>query len=49
MSNTSIAILISTKNRKSDLAITLQKIKKLCNRNDVVCVVFDDGSTDGTY
>jgi len=49
VSNTSIAILISTKNRKSDLAITLQKIKKLCNRNDVVCVVFDDGSTDGTY
>ena len=49
MSNTTIAILISTKNRKSDLAITLQKIKKLCNRNDVVCVVFDDGSTDGTY
>ncbi|MBP6586063.1 MAG: glycosyltransferase [Flavobacterium sp.] len=49
MSNTSIAILISTKNRKSDLAITLQKIKKVCNRNDVVCVVFDDGSTDGTY
>ena len=49
MSNTSIAILISTKNRKSDLAITLQKIKKLCNRNDVVCVDFDDGSTDGTY
>ncbi|MBK9223715.1 MAG: glycosyltransferase [Flavobacterium sp.] len=49
MSNTTIAILISTKNRKSDLGITLQKIKKLCNRNDVVCVVFDDGSTDGTY
>lgn len=49
MSNTTIAILISTKNRKSDLAITLHKIEKLRNRNDVVCVVFDDGSTDGTY
>ena len=49
MSNTTIAILISTKNRKSDLGITLRKIEKLCNRNDVVCVVFDDGSTDGTY
>jgi glycosyltransferase involved in cell wall biosynthesis len=49
VSNTTIAILISTKNRKSDLGITLRKIEKLCNRNDVVCVVFDDGSTDGTY
>ena len=49
MSNTSIAILISTKNRKSDLEVTLHKIEKLLKRIDVTCVVFDDGSTDGTY
>lgn len=49
MSNTTIAILISTKNRKSDLEVTLHKIEKLLKRIDVTCVVFDDGSTDGTH
>jgi glycosyltransferase involved in cell wall biosynthesis len=48
MSNPSFSILISTKNRKEDLAFTLQKNQNLLDRNDVVCVVFDDGSTDGT-
>jgi len=43
------AIQICTKNRKADLVITLRKIESLINRNDVACVVFDDGSTDGTF
>lgn len=43
------AILISTKNRKIDLDFTLGKIKYLFERNDMECVVFDDGSTDGTF
>jgi glycosyltransferase involved in cell wall biosynthesis len=43
------SILITTKNRLKDLAFTLDKIQYLLDRNDVECVVFDDGSTDGTY
>jgi glycosyltransferase involved in cell wall biosynthesis len=43
------SILITTKNRKTDLAFTLSKIKHLLDRDDVECVVFDDGSVDGTY
>lgn len=43
------SILISTKNRLTDLAFTLEKIKYLLKNDDVECVVFDDGSTDGTY
>lgn len=43
------SILISTKNRKSDLVFTLDKINYLIQKNEVECVVFDDGSTDGTY
>ncbi len=45
----SFSILITTKNRKSDLAFTLEKINYLIQKNEVECVVFDDGSTDGTY
>ncbi|PWB21799.1 glycosyltransferase family 2 protein [Flavobacterium sp. HTF] len=48
MTNSSFSILITTKNRKDDLAFTLQKIQNILVRNEVVCVVFDDGSTDGT-
>jgi len=48
MSKSSFSILISTKNRKDDLAFTLQKIQNLLNQDKVTCVVFDDGSTDGT-
>lgn len=44
----SFTILITTKNRKADLAITLNKIKYLLERDDVECIVCDDGSTDGT-
>lgn len=42
------SILISTKNRLADLQFTLNKIQHLLNRNDVECIVFDDGSKDGT-
>lgn len=43
------AILISTKNRQTDLLFTLQQLEPLLQRSDVECVVYDDGSTDGTY
>jgi glycosyltransferase involved in cell wall biosynthesis len=43
------SILITTKNRLTDLAFTLDKIKYLLKEDGVECVVFDDGSTDGTY
>ncbi len=43
------SILISTKNRLVDLNFTLDKINYLIQKNEVECVVFDDGSTDGTY
>ncbi|MBX9807986.1 MAG: glycosyltransferase family 2 protein, partial [Flavobacteriaceae bacterium] len=42
------SILITTKNRKKDLAFTLDKIQYLLNRKDVVCIICDDGSNDGT-
>jgi glycosyltransferase involved in cell wall biosynthesis len=48
MGNT-FSILISTKNRRDDLLFTLRKISGLTERNDVQCVVFDDGSDDGTF
>lgn len=41
-------ILITTKNRKTDLSLTLNKINYLLEDPLVSCVVFDDGSTDGT-
>lgn len=43
------SILITTKNRKTDLGFTLNKINYLLEDATVICVVFDDGSTDGTY
>jgi glycosyltransferase involved in cell wall biosynthesis len=43
------SITISTKNRINDLLFTLQSIQHLIERNDVECIVFDDGSTDGTF
>ena len=49
MQNLSFSILITTKNRKKDLAFTLDKILHLLDREDVNCVIFDDGSSDGTY
>lgn len=49
MSNPTFSILITTKNRKNDLAFTLNKISYLINNKDIEFVVFDDGSIDGTY
>lgn len=48
MSNPTFSILITTKNRLSDLKYTLDKIKYLLDREDVECIICDDGSTDGT-
>jgi len=48
MVKTTFSILITTKNRLIDLAYTLDSIRYLLDRNDVKCVVFDDGSADGT-
>ena len=42
------SILISTKNRLEDLQLTLQKISHLLQREDVECIIYDDGSTDNT-
>jgi glycosyltransferase involved in cell wall biosynthesis len=43
------SILITTKNRLPDLIITLNKISNLLERNDVNCLICDDGSNDGTF
>ncbi|MFN8275531.1 MAG: glycosyltransferase [Flavobacteriaceae bacterium] len=42
-------IHISTKNRRVDLLFTLTQLQTILDRTDLGCVVFDDGSTDGTY
>lgn len=43
------SILISTKNRCNDLILTLRKLEYLLIRNDVECIIYDDGSNDGTF
>lgn len=43
-----VSILISTKNRLQVLQFTLLKISHIIKRNDVECIIYDDGSTDGT-
>jgi len=48
MSHPTFSILITTKNRLSDLVFTLEKIQYLLDREDVVCLICDDGSTDET-
>jgi glycosyltransferase involved in cell wall biosynthesis len=48
MTAATFSILITTKNRVTDLVFTLDKIKPLLGRNDVVCIICDDGSSDGT-
>lgn len=48
MAKTTFSILITTKNRKDDLAFTLDKIQYLLERNDVECIICDDGSNDDT-
>lgn len=42
------SILIATKNRLEELKYTLQKIQYLINKDNVECIICDDGSTDGT-
>jgi len=49
MSQSSFSLLITTKNRKNDLVFTLNKIQYLLDEHNVNFIVFDDGSTDGTY
>jgi glycosyltransferase involved in cell wall biosynthesis len=49
MSKSTFSILITTKNRITDLIFTLNKISYLLEDSRVNCVVFDDGSVDGTY
>ncbi len=49
MNSATFAILISTKNRKEDLFFTLTSICNLVDVSKVACVVFDDGSSDGTF
>ncbi|WP_284651828.1 glycosyltransferase family 2 protein [Flavobacterium terrisoli] len=47
LQNPKVSVLISTKNRCEDLLFSLGKVMPLLNEN-VSCLVFDDGSTDGT-
>ncbi len=42
------SIVIATKNRLPELQITLAKIAPLLQRQDVKCIICDDGSSDGT-
>jgi GT2 family glycosyltransferase len=42
------SIHISTNNRIKDLIFTLDKISTLLDKDDLECIVYDDGSTDGT-
>jgi glycosyltransferase involved in cell wall biosynthesis len=49
MTNPTFSILITTKNRKTELAFTLGKITYLLNREDVECIICDDGSGDDTF
>jgi glycosyltransferase involved in cell wall biosynthesis len=48
MSVPKFSILITTKDRLSDLQYTLIKIQNLLDRSDVECIMYDDGSIDGT-
>jgi GT2 family glycosyltransferase len=49
MTQPDFSILITTKNRLHDLTFTLDKIKYLLDKEEVVCLICDDGSTDGTF
>lgn len=49
MADKTFSILITTKNRLNELSFTLRKITYLLEREDVECIICDDGSNDGTY
>lgn len=49
MQTPTFEIHISTKNRRDELLKTLSGISGWLERGDTSCVVFDDGSTDGTF
>lgn len=46
--NKKISILITTKNRLADLKITLANLAEFITDSTVECMVYDDGSSDGT-
>ncbi|WP_100611965.1 glycosyltransferase family 2 protein [Confluentibacter lentus] len=48
MNKPGFSILIATKDRIEDLKFTLKKNSYLIERNDVECIICDDGSVDGT-
>ncbi|RTY84403.1 glycosyltransferase family 2 protein [Flavobacterium sp. GSP27] len=48
MTHATFTILLTTKNRKTDLAVTLAKIQHLFSCDGVERIVCDDGSTDDT-
>ena len=43
------AILITTKNRLNDLIFTIERLNHLLQKQDVECIICDDGSEDGTF
>ncbi|HEY0046976.1 MAG TPA: glycosyltransferase family 2 protein [Flavobacterium sp.] len=49
MGQKKFSILITSKNRLSDLIFTLEKCAGILYRPDVTCIICDDGSTDGTF
>jgi len=48
MSTSTFTILITTKNRLTDLTFTLDKINCLLAKEEVKCIICDDGSIDET-
>jgi len=48
MAKNKFTILITTKDRINDLKFTLEKLSVLLDREDVACIICDDGSSDNT-
>lgn len=49
MEKVKISILITTKNRLTDLKFTLAQLTELFTNDEVECLLYDDASTDGTF
>jgi len=49
LSKQKFTLLIPTKNRLEQLKYTLLKLEALLERDDIACIVCDDGSNDGTF